>query len=88
MPIFVATIVGTPADDLIVGTDGRDVIAAGDGDDVVRALGGNDLVCGDDGDDVLLGGPGNDKSWARTEPTGFSPQQAMISWTASPAVTG
>ncbi len=56
----VATIVGTPGDDVIDGTHRDDVIVALGGNDVVRGRGGNDLICGGDGDDDLRGGPGND----------------------------
>ncbi len=66
----VATIVGTPGDDVRPGTPGRDVIVAlggndrilaGDGDDVVCAGPGNDFVKGQRGNDILLGGGGNDR---------------------------
>lgn len=56
----VATIVGTPGDDVIDGTHRDDVIVALGGNDVVRGRGGNDLICGGEGDDDLRGGPGND----------------------------
>ena len=55
-----ATIVGTPAGELILGTAGPDVIAAGGGDDTVIGGGGNDIICGDDGDDRISAGGGND----------------------------
>ncbi len=66
----VATIVGTPGNDVLLGTPGDDVIVAlggsdrilaGDGDDVVCAGPGNDFVKGQRGHDTLLGGGGNDK---------------------------
>lgn len=47
----VATIVGTPGDDVLTGTNRRDVIAG---------LAGNDRIDGAGGDDVICGGPGND----------------------------
>src|SRR3954466_14410905 len=46
---LVATIVGTPGDDVLTGTTEVDVIAAGKGDDRVEALAGNDFVCGGEG---------------------------------------
>jgi Ca2+-binding RTX toxin-like protein len=64
-----ATMVGTPADDVIYGTNGSDVIVGLGGNDVIYGGGGNDVVCGnggndtlygDNGDDTLLGGYGND----------------------------
>jgi len=42
----VATIVGTPGNDLLVGTNGPDVIAGLGGNDVIYGLGGNDILCG------------------------------------------
>ena len=56
----VATIVGTPGDDVLTGTTGADVIAALEGDDRVEALAGNDFVCGGEGTDPLIGGDGAD----------------------------
>jgi SpoIID/LytB domain protein len=67
---FVATIHGTPGDDVIEGTDERDVILAyagadqinaGDGDDVVCAGAGADYVDGGAGEDVIAGGAGHDE---------------------------
>ncbi|WP_151084370.1 calcium-binding protein [Nocardioides cynanchi] len=56
----VATIVGTPARDVIHGTPGPDVIAGLGGNDWVRGLGGADLICGGAGKDHLRAGPGAD----------------------------
>jgi hypothetical protein len=56
----VATIVGTPGDDVIYGTDDDDVIVGRGGDDVIYGLGGNDTICGGGGNDTLVGGDGND----------------------------
>src|SRR5690606_32110442 len=56
-----ATIVGTPAGDLIHGTSGSDVIVGRGGGDVIRGGAGNDRICGGPGNDVLLGGPGDDR---------------------------
>jgi Ca2+-binding RTX toxin-like protein len=58
---LVATIVGTPGDDVLTGSTEVDVIAAGKGDDRVEALAGNDFVCGGEGTDTLIGGEGADK---------------------------
>ena len=58
---LVATIVGTPGDDVLTGTTGDDVIAGLQGDDSIEALAGNDFVCGGEGTDTLVGGEGADK---------------------------
>ena len=68
----IATILGTPGDDVITGTSGDDIIVGLAGDDVIYGLGGNDLICGrngndriygGDGDDTIHGGQGNDQAW-------------------------
>ena len=56
----VATIVGTPGDDVINGTSGPDVIAGLQGNDTINGLGGDDIICGGRGNDVLSGGQGFD----------------------------
>lgn len=56
----VATIVGSPGDDVLGGTTGDDVIVALGGDDVIRGLGGDDLICAGSGDDVVIAGRGDD----------------------------
>jgi Ca2+-binding RTX toxin-like protein len=58
---LLATIVGTPGDDVLVGTTGDDVIAGLQGDDRIQALAGNDFVCGGEGTDTLIGGDGADR---------------------------
>jgi len=58
---LVATMVGTPGDDVLVGTTGDDVIAGLQGDDRIQALAGNDFVCGGEGTDTLIGGDGADR---------------------------
>ncbi len=63
---YVATIVGTPGDDVIRGTTGRDVIVALGGDDRITALGGADIICGGHGDDVIRGGWGHDTIFGGT----------------------
>jgi Ca2+-binding RTX toxin-like protein len=65
-----ATIVGTPGDDVLTGTAGADVVVGLGGSDTVTGLGGDDLLCGGRGadtvdggtgsHDVLVGGPGDD----------------------------
>ncbi len=55
-----ATLVGTPGDDLLTGTDGADVIVARQGDDTIDGLGGDDIVCAGKGDDTVYGGGGFD----------------------------
>jgi len=56
----VATIVGTPGDDLLRGTEGPDVIVGLQGNDTIRALGGDDTICAGKGDDGVFGGLGFD----------------------------
>jgi len=72
----VATILGTPGNDVLHGTPRNDVIVAlggndrifaGDGDDIVCAGPGNDLVKGQRGADRLLGGSGNDKMFGNAK---------------------
>lgn len=57
----VATIVGTPGDDVLVGTQGDDVIVGLGGDDTIRGRRGNDIICGGDGNDLLRGNLDNDR---------------------------
>jgi len=56
----VATVIGTPDDDVIFGTPGDDVIFAMQGDDWIDGLGGDDVICAGKGDDNVAGGPGFD----------------------------
>lgn len=56
----VATIIGTPDDDVLVGTDGDDVIAGLQGNDIVNGGLGDDIICGGQGDDSLYGDLGFD----------------------------
>lgn len=58
---LLATIVGTPGNDVINGTPGRDIIAGLAGNDVIRGLGGSDIICGGLGNDRNIGGPGDDQ---------------------------
>ncbi len=55
-----ATIVGTPGDDVIVGTPGNDVIMGLAGDDIIDGNGGCDIICTGAGSDVVTTGSGND----------------------------
>lgn len=55
-----ATIVGTPARDVLHGTAGPDVIVGLGGNDWIRGLAGDDLICGGAGKDHLRAGPGAD----------------------------
>lgn len=57
----IATIVGTPGDDVLLGTPGDDVIVAGRGDDSVFGGAGNDVICGNGGADQLWGEDGRDQ---------------------------
>jgi Ca2+-binding RTX toxin-like protein len=54
-----ATIVGTPGDDVLTGTEGDDVLVGLGGNDSIAGLGGDDLVCGGRGNDALDGGAGS-----------------------------
>jgi uncharacterized repeat protein (TIGR01451 family) len=56
-----ATIVGTPGDDVIEGTPGNDVIHGLAGNDIINGRGGHDILCGGTGSDTLNGGGGNDQ---------------------------
>jgi Ca2+-binding RTX toxin-like protein len=55
-----ATIVGTPARDVLHGTPGPDVIVGLGGNDRIHGFGGDDLICGGAGKDHLRAGPGDD----------------------------
>ncbi|MFT7650282.1 MAG: hypothetical protein ACI8Y4_005051 [Candidatus Poriferisodalaceae bacterium] len=55
-----ATIAGTPGDDVLMGTTGPDVIAGLQGDDEIHGLAGDDVICGGRGSDLLIGGLGFD----------------------------
>ncbi len=55
-----ATIVGSPGDDVLVGTPGDDVIQGLGGHDVIHGKAGHDLLCGGTGDDTIRGGLGRD----------------------------
>lgn len=60
VPSPVATIVGTPGDDVLEGTPGDDVIVGLGGNDTINGNGGDDIICAGDGDDVIDGGSGGD----------------------------
>jgi Ca2+-binding RTX toxin-like protein len=64
----VATIVGTPGDDILNGTPEPDVIAAFGGDDTIRSGFGRDLICGAGGADLINGGSAADRIYAGTGP--------------------
>jgi Ca2+-binding RTX toxin-like protein len=55
-----ATINGTPGNDLRNGTNDNDLISGLAGNDTLNGLGGNDNIDGGTGDDSMLGGAGND----------------------------
>ncbi len=57
---LVATIVGTPDDDILVGTNGDDVIVALAGWDQIWGHGGRDTICAGSGDDLIAGEAGRD----------------------------
>jgi Ca2+-binding RTX toxin-like protein len=73
-----ATIVGTPGDDVIAGTNGPDVIAALGGNDVVDPWKGDDIVCGGSGHDSLSGWRGDDVLIAGAATTGRSASRTTI----------
>ncbi|MGH2656838.1 MAG: hypothetical protein ACRDIZ_09130 [Actinomycetota bacterium] len=56
-----ATLVGTPGNDVLAGTSGKDVVAALGGNDRISTLGGNDVVCAGAGKDRVNGGGGKDR---------------------------
>lgn len=60
----VATIVGTPSDDVLQGTPAGEVIAGLGGDDVILGGGGDDVMCGGAGADRLHGEDGDDALYA------------------------
>lgn len=57
----VATIVGTPGEDVLRGTPSADVIVGLGRADRIRGAGGDDVMCGNAGDDALRGGAGDDR---------------------------
>ena len=59
-PVFAATIVGTPKNEVLRGTAMADKLYGGRGNDKLYGLAGNDLLVGGPGDDLLVGGPGRD----------------------------
>ncbi|TML89148.1 MAG: calcium-binding protein, partial [Actinobacteria bacterium] len=59
-PVFAATIVGTPKNEVLRGTAMADKLYGGRGNDKRYGLAGNDLLVGGPGDDLLVGGPGRD----------------------------
>lgn len=56
----IATIIGTPGDDVLVGTRRGDVIAGLGGNDTIFGNAGRDIICGGEGDDMINGGSSND----------------------------
>jgi len=56
-----ASIIGTPGNDILSGTSGFDDIHDGDGNDQVGAGGGDDILFAGAGDDTLNGGTGTDR---------------------------
>lgn len=56
----VATIVGTPGDDVLIGSPLADVIVGLGGNDRIEGRQGNDIICGGDGNDRIFGGAGHD----------------------------
>jgi uncharacterized delta-60 repeat protein len=56
-----ATVIGTPADDILVGTRGDEVIHGLDGNDTIIAQRGDDTICAGAGRDLVFGGSGSDR---------------------------
>lgn len=56
----IATIIGTPGDDVLVGTRRADVIAGLGGNDTIFGNAGRDIICGGEGNDMISGGSTND----------------------------
>ncbi len=65
-----ATLVGTPGDDVLKGTKGDDVIVGLGGDDRLVGRGGADTICGSEGDDTLIGAQAATRSSVTTGPIG------------------
>jgi Ca2+-binding RTX toxin-like protein len=63
-PVFcrglLATIVGTPGDDILNGTAGPDVMHGLGGNDNIQGWEGDDVICGGIGDDIIGGHGGDD----------------------------
>jgi Ca2+-binding RTX toxin-like protein len=57
----IATVVGTPAANVITGGPGDDVIVGLGGDDQITGGEGNDLICAGPGDDSVSGSAGRDR---------------------------
>jgi Ca2+-binding RTX toxin-like protein len=55
-----ATVNGTPNDDVLAGTADTDAIAGNEGNDVLAGLDGDDGISGGPGNNVIIGGRGND----------------------------
>ncbi len=55
-----ASIAGTPGDDVLAGGAQNDTITGADGNDVLAGLDGNDGLNGGPGNDVMVGGRGTD----------------------------
>lgn len=58
---LMASVKGTPGNDVIRGTSALDVISAGRGDDRIEGFGAGDFLCGGPGNDTLDGGEGADR---------------------------
>jgi Ca2+-binding RTX toxin-like protein len=55
-----ATIIGTPDNDVLIGTEENDYVEGGAGNDFMFGAGGNDELRGGAGNDLLIGGEGDD----------------------------
>lgn len=64
----VATVTGTPGDDVLLGTTGPDVIVALGGADRIVSRAGRDLICAGGGADVVGAGTASDRVFAGAGP--------------------
>ena len=64
----VATVIGTPGDDVLLGTTGPDVVVALGGADRILSRAGRDLTCAGGGADVVGAGTASDRVFAGAGP--------------------
>ncbi|MHC4562230.1 MAG: Ig-like domain-containing protein [Planctomycetota bacterium] len=80
--LLAASIMGTPADDILIGADAADKIICHAGDDTADGAGGDDRLQGGMGDDILYGGAGDDRL------KGNDGNDILIGGTGSDTVSG
>jgi hypothetical protein len=81
-----ATITGSPGNDVLSGTSDNDSISGGAGNDQISGGAGNDFLSGDAGDDFLDGGAGFD--WAVISTRTGNITVNLVTGTASSAESG